>query len=322
MQARFITHGIIFFVILGGLVSLAGCGGGSSEPSERPQGSEQAAAPLSEELSTVQGTVAGIATRASMRSRDDNPSMFAQLKNFLAFLRTADAQSRGVEGIDVRAVRNDATLDSDSTDADGGFELTFPSGNISLVFSTDAFSVALEISTPSGGTLTLVVRLSPDRVDIDEVESINCTSANGMVDIKEPDSVLTIDGNGETCIIAADNCTVNLEAQSLTLLNCLSCIDASNNANVSLRTTETFQCTASEHGITTANNAQVNLNAGENIRIVADRETGAATMLNAADASNINLNASSGSMVIGAEDAVVAIGVRAVNTAQVNVNAN
>ena len=325
MQARFIAHVVIFCVILGALVSLAGCGGGSSESSERQPGTEQATPPSSEALSTVQGTVAGVSTQASMRSRDDNPSMFAQLKNFLAILRTAEAQSNGVAAIDVRAVRDGATLDADSTDVDGRFELTFPAGDIGLMFSTEAFSVTLEISTSAGGTLTLVVRLSPGGVDIDAIEPINCTS--GTVNIAEMGSDLTIDAAGGTCILATNECEVNLRANTLLLTNCTSCIDVRNTATVNLRTRETLHCMASEDGIKTANNAEVNLTSdGAGDIIITAADTGAATGLNASGASEINLSTSNGNIIIGdegaLEDVLADIGLNAEGNANVNINAS
>ena len=72
---------------------------------------------------------------------------------------------------------------------------------------------------------------------------------------------LVINGGGEDCLRAEGQCSIalNLGDRDLTLTNCERCIQAGGNADVSLTTTGTFSCTASEDGILAQGTASVRL---------------------------------------------------------------
>ena len=70
-----------------------------------------------------------------------------------------------------------------------------------------------------------------------------------------------INGGGEDCLRAEGQCSIalNLGDRDPTLTNCERCIQAGGNVDVSLTTTGTLSCTASEDGILAQGTASVRL---------------------------------------------------------------
>jgi hypothetical protein len=252
--------------------------------------------------SSINGRVSDVTT--AMTPRED-VSVLALIKDFL--LETANAQGSGVSGITVTAIVDGTTVDTDITDAEGNFTLT-ASGNVTLVFTTDEFSVSVGVFVPQGSTINVVLTLRPDepdpedQVEIENMEidgTIRCET--GTVDIEGVD--LAIDGGGEdNCIRVEGNCTLRIQSDSLTLSGCERCIDAGGTAGVTIISGD-ITCDAREDGIRSRGDSDLTLDADGSI-IISGGENG----IRAEGNSNTSLSASGDISIVGQENGIRADG--------------
>ena len=180
-----------------------------------------------QDSSTVQGNVAQVVT--AMQDEAPAPVQTAHWMDFLSFVRTAHAQGTDLSGITIEAQINGATIDTTESDAEGNFTLDVSAGGeVTLVFTTDTYTVTLIITVPGGSDVSLVVSLQPEDTEepvvVEEIgvahHPIKCSSdtvtlsnaeedANGDAnqeaneetdEAKHEDYV--IKGDGGTCIRA------------------------------------------------------------------------------------------------------------------------
>ena len=298
-----LTKNISLLMILITTISiiLSSCGGGGGDGQ-------------SSESGTINGRVSDVMmTIVPMQERS---YMLALFKGSFSLSRTANAQGSGVSGIAVTAIVNGNTVDTDTTDAEGNFTLT-ASGNVTLVFTTDEFSVSIDISIPQGTGINIVVTLLPDepnpddQVEVEDLEiagTIRCET--GVLDISDLINDIVVDGEGEDCVRVEGNCTLSIESNNLTLTNCERCIDTGGTAQVII-TSADVSCDASEDGIRSRGNSVVTLDADGDIDI-----SGGENGIRAEGNSTTSLSATNDINVSGDEN-----GIRAEGTPNVNVSA-
>jgi len=174
-------------------------------------------------------------------------------------------------GIVVRAERDGEEVAVTTTTTTCDFELPVPGGDVTLVFVVDGFTVTTTITVPPGSVLVIVVVLEPGGVVIDDREvhgTIGCD--HGDVHIDDRGAPLTIDGEGDDCIAIADHCTVTIDADTIALRHCGSCVRVEGGADVELNAlVGDLDCDAAEDGISAHGNATVRLGAAGGIAIVA-----------------------------------------------------
>ncbi|HSF31510.1 MAG TPA: hypothetical protein VLK82_13690 [Candidatus Tectomicrobia bacterium] len=295
-------------VLVAVAVSFGGCGGDGSEPD----------AALT---ATLQGNVASVV--ASLPT-EDPISRFAQLRTWFAIPTLAHAQTAAVGGIRVTANHRGRAVAAATTDARGNFTLRVPDGAITLVFSTDSFTLSTELAVPAQRVIILVVVLQPshatpvfvrERHIVQTVGgAIRCET--GLVEITKPnDQDFVIDGGGEDCIRVAGNCSVHIDPVNISLINCARCIDAGGTAQVTLTTLDgDIRCDAREDGIRAQGNASVTLDArgsptgGGNIVIQSTGDGG----IRVAGTANVTLQAQRDLLVAGEVEGIRADGDAAV----------
>jgi hypothetical protein len=303
MSMKRLTKNISLLMILITTISiiLSSCGGGGGDGQ-------------SSESGTINGRVSDVMmTIVPMQERS---YMLALLKGIFSLSRTANAQAPGLSGITVSAIVNGNTVDTDTTDAEGNFTLT-ASGNVTLVFTTDEFSVSIDISIPQGTVINIVVTLLPDeqspddQVEVEDLEiagTIRCET--GVLNISDLVNDIVIDGGGEDCVRVEGNCALSIESNNLTLTNCERCIDAGGTGQVMI-TSGDISCEAGEDGIRSRGNSVVTLDALGDIDILVG-ENG----IRAEGNSTTSLSATNDINVSGDEN-----GIRAEGTPNVNVSA-
>ncbi len=237
------TLGLLFTTAL----ALAGCGGGG--------GGGHASTPAAN--ATVRGHVAAV-----------NGGSAASVEG------GASADTISCTGIVVRAERDGEEVAVTTTTATCDFELPVPGGDVTLVFVVDGFTVTTTITVPPGSVLVIVVILEPGGVVINDREvhgTIHCE--NGDVHIDDRGAALVIDGGGGDCIRADDHCTVTIDADTIALRHCASCIHVAGGADVQLTTAVgDLTCDAGEDGIDANGNASVHLGSAAGVAIVAGED--------------------------------------------------
>ena len=186
----------------------------------------------------------------------------------------ASADTVSCTGIIVRAVRDGEEVAETTTTASCDFDLPVPGGEVTLVFVVDGFTVTTTITVPPGSVLVIVVILEPGGVVINDREvhgTIDCEHDDIHVD--DRGAALVIDGEGGDCIRAAGHCTVTIDADTIALRHCASCIRVAGGADVQLTTTVgDLTCDADEDGVDANGNASVRLGVAGGIAIVAGED--------------------------------------------------
>lgn len=257
----------ILFLIIAAPLALLACDGGGDGGGGNGQ------------TTTINGRVANV---VAMNGNENDSFKFAELMKALSIIKEAKAQG----GISVTALIDGVVVDSDTTDSDGFFSLTFlidSAENVTLTFDIDGTIVSVSITVQEGSILNIIVTIDlnappGDEVDIiDEGEAqgpVNCE--NGTLEItKNPGEDIVIDGGGEDCIRTAGNCNLIIDPENIFLINCENCIDARGTSDVSLGTFDgDIFCDAFGDGIKTVGDSTVSIDANGDINVSAD-ENGA-----------------------------------------------
>lgn len=212
--------------------------------------------------STIQGNVSQVAVALQEQTPD---SRFASLTEFFTLVRTAHAQSSSLEGIIIEALLNGQVIDTTITDGAGNFVLEVIAGTLTLTFEVDGVKMTIEVVVPLQTMVKLGVSIDvpEENVEVEQLdyevgETIRCT--NGDVMIPEGGH-FEIQGNGDACIFASGNCSVEIHASSVKLNGCEACVQALGSGSVSIIATEEIECEATETGLSAGGNATVSMTA-------------------------------------------------------------
>jgi len=222
----------------------------------------------------INGSVANVMASAE---KNDKSFRLSEIIEILSFIKEAKAQG----GILVTAIVDGITVASDFTDPQGNFTLAFDldsATSVLILFDVNGTEVSIGIVAEEGSIINLVVNINLDApsgeevviVDIDDIiPAIRCE--NGSLNISDnTNETLIIDGNGEDCIRTTGNCSLFINQDNLILTNCEKCVDARGTSDVTLLSPNSdIICEAQEDGIRTVGNAQVVLDALDNIDITA-----------------------------------------------------
>jgi hypothetical protein len=210
-----------------------------------------------ENLSTIQGRVRDVVGgAASAAGGAATPSQLA--------------------GIVVEARQGDRTLDVATTDAEGRFFLEFNGGGeVELSFAVEDVLVTLSLSILPGSVVTLEVEL---RVDDDEVVVIDepdvvsppIRCETGTLQIVDEELDLVVDGRGEDCLRAENDCVIDIAARSVTLVDCERCVAAQSNAEILISTAPGgLVCEARKDGIRAESSSRVLIDGLDGVSIAA-----------------------------------------------------
>lgn len=260
------------------------CGGGGG-------GDGSSAGGTSSSLSTINGTVTDVLVSAEPRT---GSHFLVKLNDYFSFIKPATAQDTGLSGITVEAFLNGVLVGSTTTDSSGRFTLNIPPGDIVLLFSTDGFSVSTTVLVPLGGLVTMEVSIQPGQpqniVLRDMVVALGpIVCGAGSIDISGDEiTQFIINGGGNDCIRTEGTCSVIINPMNVDLLHCSSCVNASDNSQVTIIAMGgEVQCDSSEEGIKTTGNASVIVESGESINIESEVDAG----IEAGDTSTVELTA-------------------------------
>jgi hypothetical protein len=164
----------------------------------------------------------------------------------------------------------------------GNYSLEVPSGGaytitVSLLPpATESASIQVNVTSSSTVDLDLsfITDVDPPTLQIDNFDitsPVIRTSNSQIFAINEPNADLTVAGEGENCIGASGDSSVDIVVADLTLDDCEDGILAEDSGTVNLNATATPTLTinASNNGVRTANNSAVAL-VGGNIFVTAD----------------------------------------------------
>jgi cell division septation protein DedD len=228
----------------------------------------------------IVGTINVVGPGAMNAPAPEKPSIFERIKNFLTL--TKDSIAQVGESVLVEVFQNGSLVTSTTTDDLGNYSLDVPSGGaytitVSLLPpATESASIQINV-TPSSTVdldLSFITDVDPPTLQIDNFDitsPVIRTSGSGIFSINEPNADLTVEGEGENCIGASGDSSVDIVVADLTLDNCEDGILAQDSANVNLNATATPTLTinASNNGIRTSNDSAVAL-VGGNIFVTAD----------------------------------------------------
>ncbi len=258
---------ILILVALAMIPSLThlGCDGGGDDNSGNRTG----------QTTVINGTVTDV---IAMRESEQKTIKFAELIKLLSFIKEAKAQG----GITVTAIVDGIVVDTDITDPDGSFMLSFllDSGdNITLIFDIDGTTVSISIFAQEGSVINIDVAINLNAPDGDEVEIVEMTESEGTIRCEtgtvnlttNPGQDLIIDGGGEEdCIRTEGNCSVLVDSRNIILTSCERCIDSKGTSQVILTANNgDILCDAFEDGIRAEGDASVVLDTNGDISVSA-----------------------------------------------------
>ena len=102
-----------------------------------------------------------------------------------------------------------------------------------------------------------------------EIDPILCTT--GEENIIMRDENLLIDGNGENCIEATDDCELNIEAVDIVLIDCATCVKTEDSASVFIDSEDDFLCDdAEEDGLNSEDSSEIVIEADDVFEVSAE----------------------------------------------------
>ncbi|HVY54890.1 MAG TPA: hypothetical protein VHC46_03950, partial [Thermodesulfobacteriota bacterium] len=131
------------FVLTPSLI-YAGCDGGGND-----NGGQDG------QTTTINGRIANV---VAMEGRENNPFRLAEIVKALSFIKEAKAQG----GINVTAMIDGIVVDTDTTDPDGSFTLSFllnSAENVTLTFDINGTIVSVTITVQEGTILNILVTI-------------------------------------------------------------------------------------------------------------------------------------------------------------------
>ena len=254
---------LLTLLILAPPLLYLGCGGGGDN------GGGQ-----NGESTTINGQIANV---MAMNGKEDSSFKFAEIMKTLSFIKEARAQG----GIVVTAIIDGIVVDTDVTDADGFFTLSFfldSVQNVTLEFDINGSFVSVSITVQEGTVLNIIVTIDLNAPPGDEVEIIDDSDVSGPIECengtleitKNPGEDLVIDGGGEDCIRTAGNCNLIIDPEDIIFTNCENCIDARGTSDVFIGTFDGHVfCDAFGDGIKTVGNASVTFDVNGDINVSA-----------------------------------------------------
>ena len=291
MRTRHVIFSLMAIVAVTCFIFISGCYETGNDEGSNAAGNAEGS-------TEIRGAVTQVVE--AMRRTAAPPSTFAQLREFFTLARTAHAQTQGVAGITVSAQLDGVTLDTDETDAAGNFVLRVDEGPLELIFTTDSFTVTLDLTAVSDAVITLEVSLHPSQeteVVVELMDTaqnlpegvVNCEQGTKIIEAEQIDGAqadIEIDGHGEVCIRAQNGCRIQTQdgmTANIVMTNCQDCIRAEGESEISLITTGSIICAdASEDGVRAESGSLIELAAGHAETIAAVATAGAAIDISAA----------------------------------------
>jgi len=254
---------LITIALIPSLIHL-GCGGGDGD------GGGQ-----NGETTQINGRISNV---VAMTESNDKSIKYSKIMDMLSLIKEAKAQ----DGIMVTAIIDGVAVDTDTTEPDGSFTLSFlleSAENVTFLFDINGTEVSISILVQEGSIIEIVVAIDLNEPPGDEVEVVDLAEAvgpvrceNGTLEItKEFDEDIIIDGGGEDCIRTAGNCELIIDPEDIVLTNCQRCVDARGTSSVTLQTFDgDIYCDAFKDGFRSRGDAEIIIDAIGNIDILAN----------------------------------------------------
>ena len=191
-----------------------------------------------------------------------------------------------VSGIRVSIFENNRRRVSDRTNQSGEFRLTYkPDEDLARIeFEGTDFTLSRSISVTQGSDVTLneiIDTITPEIIFTEwTVDQRRLTlSSFDQVIFNDTEATFRIDGKGNNCIRAKGESRVEITALSVSLINCSEGITTSSFALVDLQADEDINVIANKDGIKSQDNSSVMLSmtnnpVANNIFITSNRENG------------------------------------------------
>lgn len=217
-----------------------------------------------------------------------------------------------VSGIRVSIFENNRRRTSDRTNQSGVFRLTYkPDNDIAEIeFEGSDFTLSRFISVTQGSDVTLdeiIDTITPEIIFTEwVVDQRRLTlSSFDQVIFNDTEATFRIDGKNKNCIRAKGESRVEITARSISLINCSEGITTSSFALVDLQADEDINVIANKDGIKSQDNSSVTLSmtnnpVANNIFITSNRENG----IRASGSSVVIVDPELNCTITGAKDAI------------------
>ena len=217
-----------------------------------------------------------------------------------------------VSGIRVSIFENNRRRTSDRTNQSGVFRLTYkPDNDIAEIeFEGSDFTLSRFISVTQGSDVTLdeiIDTITPEIIFTEwVVDQRRLTlSSFDQVIFNDTEATFRIDGKNKNCIRAKGESRVEITARSISLINCSEGITTSSFALVDLQADEDINVIAKKDGIKSQDNSSVSLSMtgtpiDNNIFITSDKENG----IRASGSSIVMVDPQNNCTITGAKNAI------------------
>ena len=217
-----------------------------------------------------------------------------------------------VSGIRVSIFENNRRRTSDRTNQSGVFRLTYkPDNDIAEIeFEGSDFTLSRFISVTQGSDVTLdeiIDTITPEIIFTEwVVDQRRLTlSSFDQVIFNDTEATFRIDGKNKNCIRAKGESRVEITARSISFINCSEGITTSSLASVDLQADEDINVIAKKDGIKSQDNSSVSLSMtgtpiDNNIFITSDKENG----IRASGSSIVMVDPQNNCTITGAKNAI------------------
>ncbi|TDI88407.1 MAG: hypothetical protein E2O72_08545 [Candidatus Dadabacteria bacterium] len=217
-----------------------------------------------------------------------------------------------VSGIRVSIFENNRRRTSDRTNQSGVFRLTYKPDNdlATIEFEGSDFTLSRVISVTEGSDVTLdeiIDTITPEIIFTEwVVDQRRLTlSSFDQVIFNDTEATFRIDGKNKNCIRAKGESRVEITARSISLINCSEGITTSSFALVDLQADEDINVIANKDGIKSQDNSSVTLSmtnnpVANNIFITSNKENG----IRASGSSVVIVDPELNCTITGAKDAI------------------
>jgi hypothetical protein len=217
-----------------------------------------------------------------------------------------------VSGIRVSIFENNRRRTSDRTNQSGVFRLTYKPDNdvAEIEFEGSDFTLSRFISVTQGSDVTLdeiIDTITPEIIFTEwVVDQRRLTlSSFDQVIFNDTEATFRIDGKNKNCIRAKGESRVEITARSISLINCSEGITTSSFALVDLQADEDINVIANKDGIKSQDNSSVTLSmtnnpVANNIFITSNKENG----IRASGSSVVIVDPELNCTITGAKDAI------------------
>jgi len=217
-----------------------------------------------------------------------------------------------VSGIRVSIFENNSRRTSDRTNQSGEFRLTYvPDNDVAEIeFEGSDFTLSRFISVTQGSDVTLdeiIDTITPEIIFTEWiVDQRRLTlSSFDQVIFNDTEATFRIDGKNKNCIRAKGESRVEITARNISLINCSEGITTSSFALVDLQADEDINVIANKDGINSQDNSSVTLSmtinpVANNIFITSNKENG----IRASGSSVVIVDPELNCTITGAKDAI------------------